>query len=280
MNEPVPKRFKRVYLEITNVCQLSCAFCLPLKRPTKFMNEQEFERILKEIKPYTDYLYLHVKGEPLLHPLLKDFLDLAFEHRFLVNLTTNGLLIDAKQALITTHPAIRQINVSLHVLQEIDELERLSYVNKLISYLKVMENTDGKYVSLRFWLGNNHLKSFVIEHLNQAFNVRLDNESQNLFPHVYINTDQEFVWPEQSQITSPFAFCYGLKDHIAILVDGSIVPCCLDGNGQMILGNIFDDSFSEIMEKKEWKALEQAFQKRQNVPNLCQYCSYKNRFAR
>ncbi|MGD9886759.1 MAG: radical SAM/SPASM domain-containing protein [Bacilli bacterium] len=280
MNEPAPKHFKRVYIEITNVCQLSCAFCLPLKRPIRFMNEQEFVRILREIKPYTDYLYLHVKGEPLLHPNLEGFLDLALEHKFQVNLTTNGLLIDAKQVIISTHPAVRQINVSLHALQKIDENERLSYVNKLISFLRIMENTSGKYVSLRFWLGNNHLKSFVIEHLNQAFNVSLDNESKNLFPHVYINTDQEFVWPEQSMITSPFAFCHGLKDHFAILVDGSVVPCCLDGNGQINLGNIFDHSFLEIMNNKEWKSLKKAFQERQNIPKLCQYCSYKNRFAR
>ncbi|HNZ50391.1 MAG TPA: SPASM domain-containing protein [Bacilli bacterium] len=279
MNELVSPHFKRIYVEITNVCQLACTFCLPLNRPKQFMTTEQFRRVLSEVKPYTDYLYWHVKGEPLLHPKLRSFLDLALEKHFQINLTTNGLLLFQHHELLSIHPAIRQINLSLHVLQELPETERKNYLQELIRFLKTMEKVFSKYISLRFWLGNNPLKSYVIEQLNAAFNVHLHNDSRNLFPHVYLDTDQEFVWPEQSTTTSPFVFCRGLKDHIAILVDGSVVPCCLDGNGQVVLGNVFSDSLKTILAGSAWKKLREAFKKRQNLPPLCQHCSYKDRFA-
>ncbi|MGD9604809.1 MAG: radical SAM/SPASM domain-containing protein [Bacilli bacterium] len=280
MSELFPKRFKRVYVEITNACQLSCSFCLPLKRPILFMNEEQFVRILTEIKPYTDYLYLHVKGEPLVHPNLKRFLDLALQFKFQVNITTNGMLLEENSELLSTHPATRQINVSLHALQELTEVEQKTYVHGLVNFLNLVKNKENKYVSLRFWLGNNPLKKATLDFLNEAYDLKLNDESKTLFPNVFINTEDVFVWPEQSTTISPYAFCYGLKDHFAILVDGSVIPCCLDGNGRVVLGNILETPFKDIIEGDAWEKLSLAFNNRQNLPQLCLQCSYKNRFAR
>ncbi|MBQ9267446.1 MAG: radical SAM protein, partial [Clostridia bacterium] len=108
-------RFKRVYIEITNVCNLKCEFCLPHHRENKFMTFEEFDTILQKIKPYTKYIYLHVKGEPLMHPEVDKFIEYAYENGFYVNLTTNGTLLE-KHLSITKN--LRQINISLHATND------------------------------------------------------------------------------------------------------------------------------------------------------------------
>ena len=73
-------------------------------------------------------------------------------------------------------------------------------------------------------------------------------------------------------------YCYGLKDQLAILVDGTVVPCCLDDEGSMKLGNIFEQSLDDIINGERARRIIEGFQKRIAVEELCQKCSYKNQF--
>ncbi|HIS11510.1 MAG TPA: radical SAM protein, partial [Candidatus Onthocola stercoravium] len=68
---------KKVYVEITNNCNLDCSFCIKNTRKSMFMSEDNFEVILNKLKNTTSYLYFHVMGEPLLHPLINEFIDIA-----------------------------------------------------------------------------------------------------------------------------------------------------------------------------------------------------------
>ena len=94
------KRFAKVYLEISNLCNLSCAFCPGTKRTKKALNEEEFSCLISKLRPYTDFLYFHLMGEPLLHPQLGRFLELAGNEGFKVILTTNGTLLGKQQRLL------------------------------------------------------------------------------------------------------------------------------------------------------------------------------------
>ena len=85
--------FKRMYLEITNVCNLRCAFCPGTNRPQRFMTPEEFRQLAARLRPYGTYLMLHVMGEPLLHPQLAELLDIAGALGFRVCLVTNGTLL-------------------------------------------------------------------------------------------------------------------------------------------------------------------------------------------
>ena len=106
------KRFKRIYIEITNICNLNCSFCPPTNRKKEYMNIESFQKIISKMENYTDYIYLHIKGEPLMHPNLKEFLELC-SNKFFVNITTNATLLKAnKELLIDAN--IRQISISLH----------------------------------------------------------------------------------------------------------------------------------------------------------------------
>ena len=74
--------FSRAYVEITNVCNMACAFCPGTAREKGFMTPETFALLAGKLRRHTDYLYLHVMGEPLLHPQLAEILricgDLGF----------------------------------------------------------------------------------------------------------------------------------------------------------------------------------------------------------
>ena len=136
------KKFKKIYIEITNVCNLACSFCSIDHRIKKSITVEEFESILKKIDKYTDYIYLHVKGEPLLHPKLKELLDLADKYHKHVNITTNGTLLLEKTDILK-HKAVRQINISLH-----SENKKENYLEDINNFV---ENLKDKIIVLRYW---------------------------------------------------------------------------------------------------------------------------------
>mgnify|MGYP001451560785 CR=1 FL=1 len=132
-------RFKRVYIEITNACNLSCSFCIKNDRPIHSMTIEEFSHIISQVKPYTDYVYLHILGEPLSHPHLLAFLDICKDAKIKVNITTNGEEL--------CHPALRQLNVSLH---SFSEHEQANYLNDVCTYSRLLAKHN-IHINLRLW---------------------------------------------------------------------------------------------------------------------------------
>ncbi len=243
------------------------------------MSALEFQTVLKKIKPHTDYVYLHLKGEPLLHPELESILWEAEQAKMQVNLTTNGILLGEKTGLLLNSPCLRQVNISLHALGELPDDRRPNYLNAVADLIKEVTKSRKFYVSLRFWLGNNPLKSFTISYLEQALGIEIPDENTEILPNIFLSLDEIFVWPEEETRTRPFRGCHGIKDHLGILADGTVVPCCLDGNGKIPLGNIFQNSLEEILATPRYRELQRSFVTRKNPEVLCQHCSYKDRFT-
>jgi radical SAM protein with 4Fe4S-binding SPASM domain len=250
-----------------------------MKRDPKFMSVLEFQTVLKKIKPHTDYVYLHLKGEPLLHPELESILWEAKQAKMQVNLTTNGILLWEKAGLLLNSPCLRQVNISLHALGELPDDRRPNYLTAVADLIKEVTKNRKFYVSLRFWLGNNPLKSFAISFLEETLEIKIPDENAEILPNIFLSLDEVFVWPEEETRTSPFRGCHGIKDHLGILADGTVVPCCLDGNGKIPLGNIFQNSLEEILETSRYRELQKSFATRKNPEILCQHCSYKDRFT-
>ncbi|MEG0691540.1 MAG: radical SAM/SPASM domain-containing protein [Oscillospiraceae bacterium] len=283
-------RFKRVYIEISNICNLSCSFCSPLLREKRVMTVDEFRHIASEIKPHTSFIYFHVKGEPLMHPKLKEFLDIAHETGLRVNLTTNGTLLKKQQALLLSHPAVRQVNISLHSFSEQDDLNEGNYIKNAVSFSK-LANEQGIYVVLRLWnldKDNNisdesmHIMNYIeseyglTEPLIDSMGGR---QSVKIAKSAFVGWEQEFEWPSLSHdFVSDTGFCYGMRHQIAILVDGTVVPCCLDANGQAPLGNIYTRKFADIIETKRAKEIRHGFENRLAVNKLCKHCSFRTKF--
>lgn len=286
------KRFKKVYIEITNVCNLKCKFCPVTNRAPKFMSLEEFNDILDQVKGFTDYIYLHIKGEPLFHPNLDLFLDLAYKKGLKVNLTTNGTLIRDNKEILLNKPSLRQINISLHSIEQNKWYNNQEgYMDDILSFIDDAKD-EKLIVALRLWNltmeteGSVEKNKFILDklgsHFNLDFNVFEEFKKKRgikIREKLYLNEDMEFEWPDlNNNFYEESGFCYGLRDQVGILVDGTVIPCCLDGEGIINLGNIFNENFEMILDKEITHNIYDGFSNSKAVTELCKRCSYKNKF--
>ena len=287
------KKFKRIYIEITNVCNLKCRFCDAINRKQEFMTIDNVEKILEQIKNYTDYIYLHVKGEPLLHPNIEEILDLAFKYNLNVIITTNGTLIKNKAGILSKAKVIRQINISLHSIEQNSNLDfdKKLYFEDLFNTVEEITKVNNFYVSYRLWnledIKDSDKNTEVLNSLKNYYNISnlfelvKNNDFIKIAEKKYINLDTIYEWPNLNKdIISKTGSCYGLINQIAILVDGTVVPCCLDQNGDINLGNIlesgdYENIFENILNSNLAKEIEEGFKKNKLLHPLCQRCGFR-----
>lgn len=278
------KKFKKIYVEITNNCNLNCSFCSEIKKPNKEMSIEEFKIVIDKIKKYTDYIYLHIKGEPLLHSKLDEILSICDDNNIFVNITTNGTLLKARKDILINHKSVRQINISLHSENKIK-----NYFEDVFDICK--ELSQKVFINYRLWSLDNYkldkkstvivdkiiksynLSSDIVNKLKNDNNITIDNNT-------FVNKNNLFVWPDESLGLNINARCYGLIRHIGILVDGTIVPCCLDSNGIIRLGNIFKDDLEEVLDSKLVKDMIEGFKNNKSICLLCKNCNFKDRFVK
>lgn len=272
------RKFKKIYIEITNICNLSCSFCSIDHRKKEIITLEKMEALLEKINDYTDYVYLHVKGEPLLHPNLEGILNLCAKYHKQVNITTNGTLLKEKRNLLN-HPAVRQINISLH-----SENQKANYLEDIF---KTVDKLRNKIIVFRFWTMENDsldrkstkivdriisyydLSPEIVEKIKKEKHIKIKD-------NLYVDKANEFVWPNlNNDYVNDMGTCYALKDQLAILVDGTVVPCCLDSNGIIKLGNIYNQTLDGIISSNRYQEMKQGFCNRRVNEELCKHCSFK-----
>lgn len=295
------KRVKKVYIEITNKCNLECEFCPKTARQPRFMEINEFSYILDDIKAYTDHIYFHVKGEPLLHPQIDEFLDISYKKGLKVNITTNGTLLSKVKDKLIGKPALRQVNISLHSFDGNKSMkDKNGYLDNVFDFIR--ESRDRErfidkellIIALRLWnLSRDELPIIdsdrnieILERIESEFNLEYDIKDKinlergiRIGEKLYLNHDSEFIWPDMNnEIFADTGFCYGLRDQIGILVDGTVIPCCLDGEGKMPLGNIYKTNLNEILLGERARNIYDGFSRRIIVEELCKRCGFRTRF--
>lgn len=272
------KQYKKIYIEITNICNLSCSFCSIDNRKKESITIEKMEELLIKINDYTDYVYLHVKGEPLLHSELTKILDLCKKYNKKVNITTNGTLVKDKLKELS-HPTVRQINLSLH-----SENQKDNYLEEIF---ETVDNLKDKIIIYRFWtLEDNKLDEKLTEIVNKIANyyklspetvekIKLENHIK-IRDNLYIDKKNEFIWPSlKNDYYNEEGTCYALKDQLAILVDGTVVPCCLDSDGIINLGNIYTQELEEIINSNRYQQMKLGFSNNKACEELCKHCSFK-----
>jgi len=284
------KKFKKIYLEITNRCNLSCSFCHRSVRAKAFMRPEDFRAILGKIKGHTDHLALHVLGEPLLHPELDVLLALCQEHDLKVNLTTNGTLLPQRQTLLLASPALRQVNISLHGLAELSHgSDQETALTGVFAFIQEAMRTP-LFISLRLWnlaaaKGNGH-NQHILNRITDFFALPKPLGSEptpghgiTLAPKVFLSQNARFTWPHApAPDLGDTGTCRGLKDHVAILVDGAVTPCCLDAEADIPLGNIHAQSLAEILSSPRAVAMRTGFSQRRLTEPLCRRCTFRQSF--
>ena len=260
--------YKKIYLEITNNCNLDCEFCIKNNRDKKFMSREDYKIILDKLKSHTKYLYFHVSGEPLLHPYVNDFIDLG-NNDYFINITTNGYLINR----IKDNYNIRQINVSMHSFSDKYKISLEKYMNDLINVIESLKNHT--YFSLRFWVDNEYTKD-MINILEEKYQKKIELKTGfEITKNVFVSINKEFIWPSfDNDYYNEEGTCYALRDHIGILSNGDIVPCCLDVNCVIKLGNIFKDNLDDIVNSKRYNNMLNGFKNNKKVEELCKKCNF------
>lgn len=275
-------RFNKIYLEISNVCNLNCAFCPGTKRKPHVMSEAEYASLLPKLRPYVDFLYFHLMGEPLCHPQLERFLQLAGDAGFKVILTTNGTLLKKQQAVLQNAPALHKINISLHAFEANDlSVPFDTYLSDCFRFGQAMEGN--KIVVYRLWNNggtdalNDQILRAMQDHFPQPW--QENRKGIRIAERVFLEYGDKFDWPDLSAPDGgDRVFCYGLRDQIGVLCDGTVVPCCLDHEGDLNLGNLHDKSMEEILNSPRARAIYLGFSSKKAPESLCRRCGYARRF--
>ena len=272
---------KKAYIEITNICNLSCSFCPGTKRECRFMSPGEFRSAANALIGHTKFLYFHLMGEPLLHPQLGELLAIAGELGFRVIITTNGTLLKEAAPLLLSADALHRVNISLQSFEGSGGQDMESYMSAVCSFTKALAEKGG-LCSLRLWNegGANSRNGEIISLLEKHFPPPWEDCTKNLrlAPRVFLEHGDKFDWPDLSAEEREVRFCYGLRDQIGILCDGTVVPCCLDSEGSIALGNIHRESLDSIPQSPRARAIYDGFSGHKATEKLCRRCGYASRF--
>lgn len=274
-------RFNKVYIEISSVCNLKCSFCHGTKRAKTFMSVSDFSVAAKKVRKLTSYIYLHVLGEPLLHPELSDILSVCKELNFHTCITTNGVLINEKGEMLLSYSPYK-ISFSLHSYEANDMPVTVSdYVGNICSFVQKAQK-KGVLCSLRLWNGggknsrNKEIMEIIREYFPYEFTKTING--YKIADRVYIEYADMFSWPDIKGDKKNVRFCRGLRDQIGVLCDGTVVPCCLDCEGDIPLGNIFEEELSDILNSPRAQSIYNGFSEGKPSERLCRRCGYAEKF--
>lgn len=277
-------RFRKIYVEISNICNLRCRFCPGTQRAPHAMTVEDFSVLLPKLRPYTDFLYFHLMGEPLLHPHLGEFLRLAEKAGFRVILTTNGTLLGEQQSLLLSSPALHKVNISLHAFEANDlSVPFEQYLDHCFAFGQAAQGTVLTVYRLWNQGGENERNAQILSQMEDFFPTPWVRErlGTRIGDRVYLEYGDKFDWPDRNAPEVGEAlFCYGLRDQLGVLCDGTVVPCCLDHEGDLALGNLFSQSLEEILSSPRAQAIYNGFSNRQAAEPLCRRCGYARRFQK
>jgi radical SAM protein with 4Fe4S-binding SPASM domain len=284
-------RFNRIYVELTNICGLSCSFCPEKSTKNHIMELEVFDSIVSQASYYTKEIVCHVMGDPLVLSNLTDYLDIISRHGMRAMMTTSGFHIPKHPSSTLLHSSVRQLNISLNSFNKNStKLSLDEYLSPILTLCEEkLANYQEPFLNLRLWnmdegKSEDEFSAKVFAKLSEFFDVKVDYvkdaKGLRLAPKILLHFDNYFEWPSLSNPIFGDGYCCGLDSHIAILSDGRVVPCCLDYEAVMELGNLRNQSLSEILSSHKACSITRGFKQNRAVEELCQKCSYKSRFEK
>ncbi|MEI3037563.1 MAG: SPASM domain-containing protein [Victivallales bacterium] len=271
------KRFRTAYLELTNICNRSCAFCRGTNRPPGRMSEFLFARLAPQVAEVAEQAYLHIMGEALLHPSLPELSEIAANAGLPLCMTTNGTLFGHANAAVLTHPVYRQLNISLHSgLTEAGQDRIFEFADSLL-----VENPAIR-INFRLWdVGD---LTPELQRIANRFRISVPAPSQThrsirLKSRLSLHLDRSFEWPSlDSPPLSAHGSCHGGIHQFGILCNGTVTACCLDADGAMNFGNAGERPLREILFSRRFEQMRNAFHRGEVTEPLCLRCRYRERF--
>ncbi len=290
-------KFQKIYIEISNICNLQCSFCPVVERDKSIMPPDLFQKILQEVSPFAKEICLHLMGEPLAHPKFRDILNICdnqFEKTNVpINLTTNGVFLQKHIEQLLSSPSLKQINFSIHSFKDnYKDKDITPYLDEILQFSeKLKRERPEVYVNYRLWNifketkqndENINIINYIANFFSKEINLNIDVasiKSKKIIDRIYFHFDSRFTWPSMElQKISTTGSCHALKGHIGIHANGVVVPCCLDKEAIINLGNLQDTSLQSILLSSRAKKMKEGFSQKKLVEDLCQRCPYITRF--
>lgn len=287
-------KFQRIYLEIGNVCNLQCSFCPEVDRAKTRLDKESFSNLLAQVKPHAEFVCFHVMGEPLAHPEFPLFVSIAAELGVPVEITTNGTLLTEANVESLLNPILRQVNFSLQsYFDNFPKANPEAYLAKIFSFCqRALVERPELYLNFRLW---NLAPGEVRDELNELLLLRIEKEfsvqinrnvdarlikSKKLLGRLYLHYDTRFRWPDPADpVLREQGTCWGTRAHIAVHADGTVVPCCLDKEARIPLGNLKNQTLNEVLASPRYLAMKRGFENGKLVEDLCRRCDYASRFV-
>lgn len=287
------KRFHKVHIEISNICNLQCSFCPAVIRDNKMMDLNTFRSIVEQVAPLSQLICLHLMGDPLVHPKLKEMVEICDQHQANIFLVTNGVLMRPEKFDLLLHKRFYQINFSLHsFFDNFPNKDPSNYLERIFTFTeRALAERPELYLNYRLWnlndpLGSQTPNTEMLQRICERFDFSAPNQldvrkrkSINIKDRLYLHFDTEFIWPSLDlPVLGTSGTCHGLSSHFGVLVDGTVVPCCLDKEASIPLGNVADKAILDILGSNRAQTMIKGFKQRQLVEDLCQRCQYIERF--
>lgn len=286
-------KFSKINIEISNICNLQCSFCPEVIRTKQLMDLDLFENIIQQVSPLTELVCFHLMGDPLVHPKLKEMIQICEKYNTKIFFVTNGVLLKEANQHLLLSPAFYQVNFSLHsFFDNFKTKDPTAYLEKIFNWTEqAFVMRPDLYINYRLWnlqdvRGEENLNLAMLNFIEKRFDFKFEKsidvrkqKSVRIKNKLYLHFDTEFVWPDtQLPVLGKSGTCYGLSSHFGILVDGTVVPCCLDKEAAIPLGNIKQNKIEEILNNTRAKDMLRGFKQNNLVENLCQRCQYIERF--
>jgi radical SAM protein with 4Fe4S-binding SPASM domain len=290
----IKKRFHKINVEVSNICNLQCSFCPEVIREKKMMSLDLFENIIQQIAPLTELVCFHLMGDPLVHPNLSQMIQICEKYQAQIFFVTNGVLVKPEHHQILLSPAMYQVNFSLHsFFDNYPGKNPSTYLEKIFAWTEsALSQRPDLYINYRLWnlqdiRGGLTENIEMLKRIQERFHFSINpshiqiqkNKSYKIKNKLYLHFDTEFIWPDlKLPVLGQKGTCYGLSSHFGIHADGTVVPCCLDKEASIVLGKIQDTPILEILESPKAQSILSGFKKNKLVEDLCQRCQYIERF--
>jgi MoaA/NifB/PqqE/SkfB family radical SAM enzyme len=206
---------------------------------------------------------------------------MAAKRGLLPVLTTNGTLLQKRKEELLSSP-LYKVSVSLHSFEEGGEEAFLRYLSEVADFAEAA-SAAGIIVVLRMWNRghdggrNDRILAFLRERIGGEW--AENTKGIRIHKKLHVEWGDRFAWPDREATEgSEEVFCYGLSDHFGVLCDGTVVPCCLDSEGSLALGNLFEESLEDVLSAPRARAIMEGFGRRRAVEELCRRCGYARRF--
>lgn len=282
-------KFNRIYIEITNICGLECDFCPTSATNNKIMSLDFFENIVAQASHFTNEIVCHVMGDPLVLSNIGDYLDIIQKYNMKAMITTSGFYMHKHTPAVLLHQSVRQLNISLNSFNKNSQKITLDqYIDPILKLCDTkLKHFDRPFVNLRLWNidkygSEDNFNNKIFNILSNHFGIKIDYSSDKkgvrLASKIILHFDTYFEWPSLSNQIYGDGYCGGLSSHIAILNNGIVVPCCLDYEGVINLGDLKKERLEDILKSQKSKSIKDGFRNKIATEELCQKCSYKNRF--